>query len=506
MTARGAAAATLEPASATRASGMVPPAPAPTMVVRLGDVELPVVRPAEAEEVVLDPRARLGQVELRTVRWPAEMAGPGPPDVRTRAAEPEAAAPAPTARHTTPQLIGAVDAPFVEGSVAIELDAGGVPTGSVRLEAAIGLPGARVAAFWYAATAWRPPSPFPVPAVEVDGDRLTISVPAGELAAVHLAGVGLEPIGEGRWTVPLPPALLAALGAAADGAEPAEPELVGVDRLAAARASLAEQPSERQPVADPARAVLEAILGVDLAALGVHVDPPAQRAAAAAGVPAFTLGSDAYFGAGAYGTDRQDLAQLLARAIAQALEGLSQVVLPDESIADPTQERSQVQPAAPAKPSTPPAPQPLDEAALDAEAATLAAEDAAEVATEQEVPAEVATEQEVPAEPAVEGVGEALAGTEAPAEGAEPMDGAPEEEAPAPIELIMPPAPAEPSPAQQERIAGASQGRREGRSPGHRPADRRAEQGRRPRRRCGTRGRDRGPCGGCRRRGPREAR
>jgi hypothetical protein len=472
MTSRGAA-ATLEPATTTGGPAVVAASPVPTVVIRLGDVLLPVARPADADEVALEPGARLGQVELRAVRWPGPPAGPGPPPVPIEGARepaapelgPAPAAATPTASATAtsgPQLIGAVVAPFVDGSVAIDLDEGGTPTGSVRLEAAIGLPGARVAAFWYASSAWRPPTPIPVPTVAVDGTRLTIDVAADELSAMRLAGVGLEPIEDGRWVVPLPPALVAALGTEAEGVEPAGPELIGVDRVAAARASLADEshPSEREPLADPARALLEAILGVDLTALGVHVDPPAERAAAAAGVPAFTLGSDAYFGTGAYGTDRPDLARNLARAIAQALEGISQVVLPDESVPDPTQERATRAAAPPVAPAIPVAPPPPDPAAIVAEAATLASAEAAQVGEEQAPPEEEVAAAGAEAAVALEEI--AGEGEAAPGEAVEAAAGeagaAGEEEGQAAIELIMPPAPTEPGPAQQERLAGVSSG------------------------------------------------
>jgi hypothetical protein len=338
-----------------------------------------------------------------------------------------------------------VAGPFVDATVAIDLDDAGSPAGSFRVDARIGLPGAPVAFISYASTAAQLTGAPPLPRVEVTGNLLTIAVDGAAMGVVDVSGEGVIASGEGRWTAPLPPTIVAALSASP---EPSEPELAGLDRLEAARASLADEPepSERQPVPDPAREILEAILGVDLAALGVHVDPPAQRAAAAAGVPAFTLGSDAYFGTGAFATDSREHAVLLARAIAKALQGVSEVVVPTESLPDPTQERSHLPTAAPVTPAEPAAPPSPDEAGVIAEAATLASEEAAQVAGAQEVAPEAgALVEPVPPE------GEA--GVPAPVEGAPA-----EEEAAAPIELIMPPAPTEPSPAQQERIAGVSSG------------------------------------------------
>ena len=368
-------------------------------------------------------------------------------------------------------LVTSISAPFVTGSAVFGLDPSGQATGQVRIDGSIGLPGMPVAALRYRSLAWPPGAPLPVPAVAVRRERLIVDLAGfSDLAGVELSGPGLAPIGEGRWSVALPAELQAAFGAAA---APTSPEAAaGADPMTVARARLAEAPSQRQALADPARAILESLLGVDLAAIGVHVDPPANDAAATVGARSFTIDSEAYFAAAAYGTDRPDLAALLARAVVQAVEGLSRIVDLDTPMADPAQKESSVQPAPAAAPGAPTA---LPAAATTPESAqlgpaTAAGPEGASAAapTAGEPTAAEAGGPTGEISPAEEGAPGAEAGPpgagdvavgEAPAEAA-PPEGAPAEPAPAgaPIELIMPPPPAEPGPAEQARMGGVARG------------------------------------------------
>jgi hypothetical protein len=474
-----AATATLEPAAAARsaraARNGAPAALNPPLVVRVAGLTIPVVRPLGERSVELEPGLRLGPLELRAVTWPEAVTAEGPdaadglrgvvspgPEITAAAARPATEAPSPGSGPTVPEarasadalsLVAAIAAPFVSGSAVMGLRATGEPTGTLRVDGSIGLAGVGLADLRYRAGDWQSGGPLPIPSVAVEGDRLAVDLGAfPDAANVQLDGPGLLPAGDGRWSLALPADLLAALGEMA-GAGP-DAAAAGADPIALARERLAAAPSDRQPLGDPARQILESLLGVDLASIGVHVDPPANAAAAAIGAPGFTIGSDLYFAAGEYGVETQELAALLARAVTQAAEGLARIVELGSPMAHPAQERASV-------PSTPPtvsAAQAVPTAragpeAIDAEvlaSAELAAtEPVAEPVAEPPLEgAPVPAEAEAPA-------GEVVAGAAAVAE-------APAEEAlgAVPIELIIPPAPTEPGPAQKERIGGVARGAR----------------------------------------------
>lgn len=261
----------------------------------------------------------------------------------------------------------------------------------------------------------------------------------------RLAVLGLT-LGEATWSVAgwEPGAALAIPGVTLQGstlaldlaALPAEAVLTTDPSVVSARdgaAATVELPTEAfdggQPLSPRYAEMFGALLGVDVSGMDVHADAPLQVA------PAFVTNEDLFFAPGMYGADSPQTLEILDAAIRAALAGILGPVG-----------------------AAPPPPQPAPPAAASAPAAAtdiVEANPAGEASVPEPGGAEAADAG------AVAAAGGGAGGSEIPAEEVVPEGGEGAVEEAPPVEVIMPEAPTEPTPAAAARggaVAGGGGG------------------------------------------------
>ncbi|MGC4174836.1 hypothetical protein [Demequina sp.] len=293
--------------------------------------------------------------------------------------------------------------PFVDLTGRAGFRADGTLDGSVQMRAAIAILGMPLGEATWSVAGWAPESALLAPTARLQGTKVR----------VDLAGLPRE--------AAFTPA--AALNATTDGT-----------------ATTVELPGDALPQGEPLSPryaeLFRGLLGTDVSGLTVHADSPV------AGAPAFVSDTELFFAPGVYGVDSPDALQVLDAAIRAALAGLFGTVG-----------------AEPAAPPTPPAPEgeagpAADTTVVDANVPAASGETAP--AADAEAAGGAGAEAEAgPAGAA--GGGGAPAAEEAP----EGEAGADEGEAAPAVEVLMPEAPTEPTPAAAARggaVAGGAGG------------------------------------------------
>lgn len=296
--------------------------------------------------------------------------------------------------------------PFLDVTGRAAFRPNGTLSGDVRMSATLQLLGMPLGTAEWSVAGWSPTAPLATPAVRLDGTTLRVDLRDVPPQTVFAAAPSLSATADGPYvTVQLPH------GAVPDGA----------------------------PLSPRYAEIFRGLLGEDVSGFSVHPDAPV------AGAPAFVSNEDLFFAPGIYGVDSPESLRILDAAIRSALAGLFGTVA---ATAPPP-------PNAPPPPGEPvPAP---DSTLVPASVPDALSAPAAGAAGE--APAEVAVEAggEVPAGGAA--AGEAAEGGAPEGEAAEGETA--EGEAPPAVEVIMPEAPTEPTPAAAARggaVAGGAGG------------------------------------------------
>lgn len=392
----------------------------PTSRPRRPDVaaQAPTARTAPARTAT----ARTATVEIDGTLTPIALAEDGTPTAPLRVAD--IAVDRAEIQEGQGWLEGMIDAPFVSGTARFEVS-GGVVTGRVQVSAGVEVLGSAVAHVGYDGPIL---AGLPVPDVTVDAGRVRLEV-AGRLEEGQLI---VEPAVDSGLSIdaaapPVPPQK-------ADGAE-----------AAAAARTAAPFPDESpgSPLPPALEEKLALLLGAPPEGLLLHTDAAAADAARALAADGFVVGDHLYALPELADPQTPEALDLLGRLVTQALTGISGPVLPAGGLTGPTTEPLAPQPpvdfAAP-QPEGEPAPTPVPEPAPLPVERTDAAPGAAEAAGGAGAP----VDDEAAAQ------AEAAAAVVQAATGGEEADEAPE------IELLMPAAPAEPPPAQRERLQGVA--------------------------------------------------
>ncbi len=297
-------------------------------------------------------------------------------------------------------------APFVDVAARAGFRADGSLDGTIELTARVAVLGLRVADCAWQVAGWQPEQALPVPRVELRGSALTVDLGTLPEGATCSAAEEVTSTRDGaRVTTTLP-------GDALPPGQPLSPRL---------------------------QEAFRGLLGVDLGSLLVHRDADLGDA------PAFVSSPDLFFAPGRYGPDDPGTLRLLDQVIRAALAGLAG---PVGSLRPP-----------------PPVVPPKGEAAPAAATTVVPANPAGPLPGPPAPGAGPGPAGDRPVEPTGEGGGPAAPG-EAPA-GEAPAEEAPAEEAPqaepprpAPVQILMPEAPTQLSPAAAARGAGVARGAR----------------------------------------------
>jgi hypothetical protein len=304
-------------------------------------------------------------------------------------------------------------APFADLTGRAGFRGDGTLDGTVQMRATIGVIGLDLAEATWSVQGWTPDQPLAAPGVTLRGSTLAVDLRAlpAEVAWSASKGIASSRVAGGA-SIDLP------TGAVPAG-EPLSPRIAEVYR---------------------------GLLGVDPAPLRVHADTDLGAADAA---PAFVANTDLFFAPGRYGPDSPEALGLLDAAVRAALTGL----------AGPVGET----PPAPLAPPPPPGPEApkADTAIVPAnvpEGSPIAAAPAAAVAPGEEPPAAAPPEAAADGGQGLAADAAAAPASEAGAAGAEA--GAAPEEAPPPVQLLMPEPPTALSPAAEARGGAVSAGAR----------------------------------------------
>ena len=290
--------------------------------------------------------------------------------------------------------------PFVDLTGRAGFRADGTLDGSVQMTACVMMLGLPLGEATWTVAGWTPDVALAAPTARLQGTTLRVDLAGLPQEAVFAAAPSLTATADGTaTTVELP-------GDAVPDGEPLSPRYAELFR---------------------------GLLGVDVGGLSVHPDAPV------AGAPAFVSEQDLFFAPGMYGVDSPEALQVLDAAVRAAVAGLFGTIG-----------------AAVAPTPAPPAPAGEEAAAADTSVVEATVPDIA--------PGEVPD-----AEAATEEAAGAAGGAGVPAEGDVPAPGevgavgeeASGEEAPPAVEVIMPEAPTEPTPAAAARggaVAGGAGG------------------------------------------------
>ncbi|WP_460849959.1 hypothetical protein, partial [Phytohabitans suffuscus] len=419
--------------------------------------------------------------------------------------------------------VAATEAPFVDATARIGLDADGRPDGRVEVTYAVAVLGLPVATLTWRTETWDGTAALPLPSATLDGGQLRVTPPEGDPFAAPAPGstptpagppgvagpAGDEPLPERIATLlgTLLDADLSTLVVATDPAATAAAQAAGADALILAGPPAPGSPadldklgsgsrpnSSRSRGPDPppagaadtgsgqagassrqaARTPLDAAVAGTAPAADASMggerarfrDGAAVAGTAPAGASSMTTQRRVAFAPGAHEPDAVAGARLLDRVARAWLAGRAGPVRADDPVADPTPRT--VAAAAPGPQAPPPPPEqapvtPDETAAGQAAADEAAADEAAadEAAAGQAAAGQAAADRTAAGETAAPAAGEAAAAaTFGEAAAAGPMGEAVEEGAGAGarVELLMPPAPATPGPAQRARAAAVTGG------------------------------------------------
>jgi hypothetical protein len=303
-------------------------------------------------------------------------------------------------------VVATAGAPYAAVTGLLSFGPDGFLTGEVVLRTSVSALGLPLAEVEQRRTGWDPATgePLVLPSVTATGGGLRIAAdPSRGAAAIRLPdGTPVVPGPDGTVAVPLP----AGLG---EGLEQAETTVAA-----------------EQAVPAEVRSTVEALLGASLTGISLHVGPAASAALEGTAAAALVSGRDVYLAARSLVPASAEEARALLAGVTKALAGAAGPVVTGDAVPDPAQ--------AEASPVPPPASTPVAEPS--AEGAELPTPAEAEVVEGERLP-----------EAAIPGEAEAPAGETVVAPEGE-VSAEPEAE----IQLLMPPAPAAPPPAQQERI------------------------------------------------------
>jgi hypothetical protein len=291
-------------------------------------------------------------------------------------------------------------APFADITGKAGFREDGSLDGTIELTARVAVLGLRVADCAWQVAGWQPEQPLPVPRVELRGSTLAVDLGTLPEGATCSAAEAVTSTRDGALvTATLP-------GDALPPGQPLSPRL---------------------------QEAFRGLLGVDLGNLLVHRDADLGDA------PAFVSRPDLFFAPGRYGADDPGTLRLLDQVIRAALAGLAGPV-------------GALQPPPPVVP-------PKGEAAPAAGTTAVPANPAGPL-PESPAPGAAASAGDRPVVPTAEG-SDAAALVEAPAEG-EPAEGPPlaGPPPPAPVQLLMPEAPTQLTPAATARGAAVARGAR----------------------------------------------
>lgn len=334
-------------------------------------------------------------------------------------------------------------APFVDVTGMLDFRAETGLTGRATLNGTVSVLGLPVASVTRSVPDVDPQEPLLLPRVQLDGGCVRIDAPGWTLTPdPRMTGGDRLREGSSERIGSLVVDLASALPSSSPASSPAEPGAEG---------------SPATPIPPGTAALLAALLGERVDALQIRSDPGAAGVTADLEADAVTAGTDILLGAGATADSTPSGARLLGAAVRQVLAGIDGPVTLDTPLPDPAQQDvaaptdgvgTVVNPAQPDLPTVPEA-------------------DALDPAADPD-PAHA----DPTTDPTTEGQPDGVeVGAPPPADAAE-ADGA------AVVELIMPPAPTTPGPAQQERATRVSAGaRRAGRAARALPTSNEATEG-----------------------------
>ncbi len=378
-----------------------------TELAHLSDLALDEVSGSRRRDMMFDAEVPLGEVGLTGIEW---NQGDGQP---------------------TGHIAGRFDRPFLAGRTRMPIDGDGRPSGEVEVEAHVALGGHTIASIVAATNEWDG-GPVPLPEATLDGHHLTVSL------GTELTGT-------------IQPADAAVAAMVAVGAASAVADLAAMDGLPTGIKTLLGTPSldveqlgQVRTIAPAIAEAIEMITGIALNELRVVTDVDNEAFHQQTGLDISEIsaesapmifGSHLLFGPGAYQPDTEVGIQALARAVVAAARNSSDQVADERAnpASDDVEEAEPLDPEIPLPSPTPteaapgPTPTPTDETEVSGPGGA-GGDDGAGPTTEG-VDSDIPTGQ----------------GTEV-TEGAEAGEG-PE------VELLMPPAPAAPTPEQEEGIA-----------------------------------------------------